>query len=138
MIGDIPRDPRPPGRFGHKDPDLDARLRSAPGPTRRAALTLVARALADRFTFSDPEAVASAVDSIERGVPLAPEMRTRMFRSRSTGDGGARSAVHGLYAATALPGQHADEPLDLLDAATYAIPDEWPRLRRAIDGLLHG
>ncbi|MEV5764787.1 DUF6461 domain-containing protein [Micromonospora sp. NPDC052213] len=138
MIGDIPRDPRPPGRFGHEDPDLDARLRSAAEPTRRAALTLVARALADRFTFSDPEAVASTVDSVERGVPLAPEMRTRMFRSRATGDGVAPSAVHGLYAATALPGRHADEPLDLLNAATYAIPDEWPRLRQAIDGLLHG
>ncbi|MFU8855117.1 DUF6461 domain-containing protein [Micromonospora sp. SL1-18] len=138
MIGDIPSDPTPPGRLGYKDPDLDARMRSASEPTRRAALTLAARALAGRFTFNDPEAVASTVDSIERGVLLAPEMRTRMFRSQATGDGDARSAVHGLYAATAAPGQHGDEPLDLLNAATYAIPDEWPRLRQTIDGLLRG
>jgi hypothetical protein len=46
--------------------------------------------------------------------------------------------VHGLDAATAAPGQHGDEPLDLLNAARSAIPDEWPRLRRQIDGLLRG
>ncbi|MCW3841503.1 DUF6461 domain-containing protein [Micromonospora yasonensis] len=138
MIGDIPSDPTPPGRLGNQDPDLDARLRSAPEHARRAALALVARTLAGRFTFSDPEAVASTVDSIERGVPLAPEVRTRMFRSLATGDAEARSAINGLYAATAPPGRHVDEPLDLLHAATYALPDEWPRVRQAIDGLLRG
>lgn len=138
MIGDIPGDPRPPGRFGRTDPDLDARLRSAPEPVRRAALALVARALAERFTFSDPEAAAATVDAVERGVPLAPEMRARMMRSRATGDGGAgSSAVNGLHAATAT-GQGPNEPLDLLNAATYAVPDEWPRLRRAVDRLLRG
>ncbi|MEV4417203.1 DUF6461 domain-containing protein [Catellatospora sp. NPDC049609] len=135
MIGDIPNDPTPPGRFGYTDADLDARLRGAPEQARRAALTLVARALADRFTFSDPEAVASTVDAVERAVPLDPEMRTRMFRSRATGTGEASSAVHGLYVATAPSGRH-DEPLDLFNAATYAVPDEWPRLRQAIDRLL--
>ncbi|MEU8002516.1 DUF6461 domain-containing protein [Catellatospora sp. NPDC049111] len=138
VIGDVPSDPTPPGRLGYRDADLDARLRSAPEPARRAALVLVARALVGRFTFSDPEAVAATVDSIGRGVPLAPDMRTRMFHSQATGDGDTRSAVHGLYAATAPPGSPGDEPLDLVNAATYAIPDEWPRLRQAIDRLLRG
>jgi len=56
MIGSVPDDPRPPGRFGHRDPDLDARLRGAPEPVRRAALALAAQTLAARFTFSDAEA----------------------------------------------------------------------------------
>jgi hypothetical protein len=43
------------------------------------------------------------VDSIARGVLLAPEMRTRMFRSQATGDGDARSAVPGIHAA---PDEH--------------------------------
>jgi hypothetical protein len=138
VIGDIPDDPRPPGRFGHRDPDLDARLRSAPEPVRRAALTLAAQTLAGRFTFSDAEALSSTVNAIERGVPLDPQTRTRMFRSQATGDGNGAAAVAGLYAATGAPGQGSDEPLDLLHSATYAVPDEWPRLRRAIDGLLRG
>lgn len=140
MIGDIPNDPAPPGRLGYRDPDLDARLRSAPIALRRAALTLVARALVDRFTFGDPEAVAAAVDAIERGVPLDQEMHTRLFRSQATCDSdGARSAVHGLFAGTtASDRRHVAEPLDLFDSAAYAVPDDWPRLRQAIDGLLRG
>jgi len=43
-----------------------------------------------------------------------------------------------LAAAAAPPGQAADEPLGLLSAAMYAVPDEWPRLRAAIEALLRG
>lgn len=138
MIGNIANDPSPPGRFGRRDPDLDARLRTAPEPVRRAALTLVARTLAARFIFSDPEALLSTVEAIEQGVPVAAEVHARMFRSRATGDGDGASAVAGLAAAAAPPGQIADEPLGLLSAAMYAVPDEWPRLRAAIEALLRG
>ena len=96
MIGDIPNDPRPPGRFGYRDPDLDARLRSAREQVLRTALTLTAQALAARFTFSDAEALSSTVDAIERGVPVVAEVRTRMFQLRAVGDGDGASAVHGL------------------------------------------
>ncbi|HZM83161.1 MAG TPA: DUF6461 domain-containing protein [Candidatus Limnocylindrales bacterium] len=136
MIGDIPNDPTPPSRFGYRDPDLDARLRAAPEPVRRAALTLVAQTLAARFTFSDPEALASTLEAIEQGVEVSPELRARMFRSNAFGDGQGRSAAHGLYTATAPPGAGLDQPLDLLNSAMYAIPDDWPRLREQIDGLL--
>jgi hypothetical protein len=95
VIGDIPDDPRPPGRFGRRDPDLDARLRSAPEPVRRAALTLTAQTLADRFTFSDAEALSSTMDAIEQGAPLDPQTRTRMFQARATGDGNGAAAVEG-------------------------------------------
>ncbi|WP_182908725.1 hypothetical protein [Microbispora sp. H13382] len=61
-------------RFGHADPDLDARLRRAPEAARRAALLLLARHLAERFALDDPP-IAAAIDEVAGGGLLGEELR---------------------------------------------------------------
>ncbi|GLY65214.1 DUF6461 domain-containing protein [Amycolatopsis taiwanensis] len=140
VIGDIPDDPRPSSALGKVDPDLDARLRSAPASVRHAAVLLVVQAMAERLTWHDPEAVAATVTAVQRGEPLDDEIRTRVFRCRATEDdvnGKGSSARHGLFMATTSPEE--GDPLDAIQSATYALPGEWPALRREIDTLLrHG
>ena len=137
VIGDIPDDPAARTALGRADPDLDARLRSGPPTIRHAALLLAVRALAERFTWSDPEAVAASVAAVERGEPLDRETRTRVFRSRANRNGGEHvgSASHGLFLAT-TPSEYGDDPLDAIQSLTYALPEEWPALRAEIDALL--
>jgi hypothetical protein len=136
VIGYIPDDPTPSTGLGRVDPDLDARLRSGPATIRHAALLLAVRTMAERFTWSDPQAVAATVAAVERGKPLNQETRGRVFHSRATRDGGEHngSASHGLYTATTPP--NLGDPLDAIRAVTYALPDEWHALRRDIDALL--
>jgi hypothetical protein len=136
VIGHIPDDPTPRSSLGRVDPDLDARLRGGPGTIRHAALLLAVRAMAERFVWSDPEAVAATVAAVKRGEPLDRETRSRVFHCRATRDGDEHngSASHGLYMATSPPDQ--GDPLDAIQAVTYALPDQWPALRREIDALL--
>ncbi|HEX6685253.1 MAG TPA: DUF6461 domain-containing protein [Candidatus Limnocylindrales bacterium] len=137
VIGHIPDDPAPRGTLGRIDPDLDARLRGSPATVRHAALLLVVRAIAERFTWSDPQAVDASVTAVEQGEPLDQETRVRVFRSRATRENGGEhngSASHGVYLATS-PADMGD-PLDAIGAASYALPGEWPALRREIDALL--
>ncbi|WP_406103750.1 DUF6461 domain-containing protein [Micromonospora globbae] len=135
-LGPIPPDPRPPSNFGHYEPDLDARLRAAPEPVRRTALALALRAVAARHRFSDDDLARQAVEAVERGLTLDEETRSRVIHLKAHGvDGQAgASAVDALYTGTG----DGVAAVDALNAARYAIPDEWPALRRDLHRLLRG
>lgn len=146
MLGRIPNDPDPPSGFGRVDPDLDARLRGAHETVRRAAVLHVLRWLSIRFTLSDEEAAAKAMDAVERGVSLDDELHTRVFRlhaSAATPVGEVATAessstnprMVGQAFYQAVAGQHTD-PLDALAAARSALPGQWPQLRRELLDLI--
>ncbi|MEK8108779.1 hypothetical protein NKG94_35480 [Micromonospora sp. M12] len=103
----FPADPRPPSNFGHYEPDLDARLRAAPEPVRRAALALAVRAVTTRFSFSDDDLVRRAVEAVEEGLSLDEETRSRIVRLRAHGADvrACSSAVHALHAAIGAGGR---------------------------------
>lgn len=133
-LGSFPPGPRPPSNFGHDEPDLDARLRAAPEPVRRTALAHALRAVAARHRFSDDDLARQAVEAVERGRTLDEETRSRVIHLKAHGvDGQAgASAVHALYTGTG----GGVAAVDAVNAARYAIPDEWPALRRDLYRLL--
>ncbi len=144
MLGRTPADPRPPGQFGHHDPDLDARLRGAPESLRRTAVALVLRRLADAFTISDPAVAAAVIDAVDRGEPAGRDLQTRAFhlvavtpdRTLTAADGttvGASIVGQAFHRAVARP--HGD-PLDSLSPARIALADRWPRVRAELDALV--
>jgi hypothetical protein len=134
LLARIPSDPRPPGQFGHADPDLDARLRAAPEDVQRTALALALCAIADRFMLTDEALARTAIDAVEGGTTLDDETLTRVFRLGAHGDQG-RLAAHAFYTAAA-PADRWPDRFDALDAARQALPDAWPRLRRELSELI--
>ncbi|PYC73479.1 hypothetical protein C7C45_07420 [Micromonospora arborensis] len=133
-LGSFPSDPRPPSNFGHYEPDLDARLRAASEPVRRAALALALRAVTKRFRFSDDDLVRRAVEAVERGLTLDEDARSRIVYLKAHGADvrACSSAVHALYAAIG----NGVAAVDAMGAARHAVVDEWPALRRDLYRLV--
>ncbi|MEV1013486.1 DUF6461 domain-containing protein [Micromonospora sp. NPDC049801] len=130
----IPADPRPPSNFGHYEPDLDARLRSAPDEVRRAAVAHAVRAVTMRLRFSDDELARQAIDAVERGLTVDEETRWRIVRLTAQG-GDVRAgadAVHALHAALGA----GMAGVDALGAARHALGEEWPAVRQDLYRLV--
>ncbi|KKK05540.1 DUF6461 domain-containing protein [Micromonospora sp. HK10] len=132
-LGSFPPEPRPPSNFGHYEPDLDARLRAAPEPVRRAALALAVRAVTTRFSFSDDNLARQVVEAVEQGLTVDEETRSRIIRLTAHGaeDRAGTDAVHALYAAVA-----GAAVVDAVGAARYPLVDEWPAVRRELYRLV--
>src|SRR5207248_3946963 len=100
VLPPVPFDPQPPGFLGAADPDLDALLRLAPEPARRAALRWLVSGLAAAFDLTDEPAVRAVVDTLKTGFPK-DELHYQALDGLADGDRQRRQALTAIQLAVA-------------------------------------
>jgi hypothetical protein len=131
VLPPVPFDPQPPGFLGAADPDLDALLRLAPEPARRAALRLLVSGVAATFDLADEPAVRAVVDALKTGFPK-DELHYQALDGLAGVD---RRALAAIQLAIAPPG-HWQDPLDAFYQASLALAERWPELRRQVRAIV--
>lgn len=132
----IPEDPRPPSTLGETDPDLDARLRLAPEPVRRAALHRVLSAYMAATGLDGDARVREALKLVASGPPDAASPAPSAWGEEVSPDHNA--ALRALYAA--VTGRRSSYPfreaVDALVPAPRILGKAWPALRTELKTML--